>query len=174
MRYFLIKRKDVYKPRISLPYTVKEQIDISKGKIDFIDRVTIWQVKESDFTFFSDILTEPVFLLNERAREVLQIFDAKMEFKQIILFGQEKETVLLYYLPVLCEISGIQKEKNQIEISEKNAEILRRTPIVRLKIRENQSFLANMEIIESFLKRRLSGIDITMTDVVFREEALAV
>ena len=174
MRYFMIKRKDAYKPQISLPYTIKEQIDVSKGKIDFIDKVTIWQVKENEFTFFSDILTEPVLLLSDKAKEVLQIFDAKMEFKQIILFGKERKTVLLYYLPILREVVGTQKEKNQVEVSGKDAEVFRKTPIVRLKMQENQYFLANLEIIESLLKRRLSGIDITMTEVVLREETLAI
>ena len=64
MRFYVIKRKDVYKPQIFLPYSLKEQIDISKGKIDVIGKMEIWQVKESDFTFFSDILTEPVLMLS--------------------------------------------------------------------------------------------------------------
>ena len=45
MRFYVIKRKDVYKPQIFLPYSLKEQIDISKGKIDVIGKMEIWQVK---------------------------------------------------------------------------------------------------------------------------------
>ena len=45
MRYFIIKRKDSYKPQIVLPYSIKEQLDITSGKIDEIDRVAVWKVK---------------------------------------------------------------------------------------------------------------------------------
>jgi hypothetical protein len=169
MRFYVIKRKDVYKPQIFLPYSLKEQIDISKGKIDVIGKMEIWQVKESDFTFFSDILTEPVLMLSSKAKEVFQIYDSKMEFKQIILFGRERETVMQYYLPVLHEISGNQKENNLVEISREDKDIFQKTPIVRLKIKEKKRFLADLEIIESFLKRRLSGVEIVRTDVIWKE-----
>ena len=172
MRYFIIKRKDSYKPQIVLPYSIKEQLDITSGKIDEIDRVAVWKVKESDFTFYSDILTEPTLLLSSRARNILQLYDAKMAFKQIILFGRETETVMQYYLPLLPDINGNQKEKNQVRISRKDGAILKKAPIVKLRIKKNQYFLASMELVESFLKNRLSGIDITAVDVVWDEEIL--
>lgn len=174
MRYFIVKREDAYKPQIVLPYRIEEQINIACGNVDMIEKLTIWKTKESSGTFYSDILTEPALLLSNRAKDILQIYDVKTEFKQIILFSQEQETIMQYYLPLLHEISGKQKEKKQIEIKRKDAAVFRKAPIVKVKIKKNQYFLANMEIIESFLKKRLSGVDITAVDVVWDEEILRV
>ena len=170
MRYFTIERKDVYRPRIALPYTINEQINLKKGKTEFVERVAVWTEKESDFTFFSDILTDPLLLLSSKAKEVLQLYDAKTAFKQIILFGKEEETVMRYYLPVLSEVNGQRTGDGKVALYKKDKSILERMPIVRLKIGESIRYLLNMEIVESFLKRRITGINVEMVDIVFDRE----
>lgn len=170
MRYFIIERKDVYRPRIILPYTINEQINIKRGKIESVDKVAIWKEKESEFTFFSDILTDPLLLLSGRAKEVVQMYDRKMTFKQIVLFGEETENVMLYYLPLLSEISGEWKGENQVTIHGMDVGIIGKAPMLRLKTAGKIRYLVNLEITESFLKRRMTGMDIEIVDIFLDRE----
>lgn len=151
---------DNHIPQVILPYDVKESIAIKSGKKEIIERVNIWKMKGNKFTFFPDILTKPLLLLSREAKEVLQIYEQKTIFRQVILFDEENKVTELYYLPMLPEINVKHREKNRIILSKKDLLMMKRASILKMREEEKICYIANLELIESFLKRGLLGIEI--------------
>lgn len=147
-------------PQVILPYDVKESIAIKSGKKEIIERVSIWKIKGNKFNFFPDILTKPLLLLSRDTKEILQIYEQKTIFRQIILFDEENKVTVLYYLPMLPEITVKQREENRIILSKKDFLMIKRASILRMRDEEKVCYIANLELIESFLKRGLLGIEI--------------
>ncbi|MCM1425658.1 MAG: hypothetical protein NC118_03555 [Eubacterium sp.] len=166
MKYFILKTAKEYRhnPQIKLPYDEKEKIFISKGNYNIIRPKSIWTVVEKDMTYFADILIEPVLLLKEIAKNTLQIYDPRIQFKQIILQMDKSNMVELYYLPLLETIKGVSEENNRIRIEQ--SFLLTRNAMLMLQMESKKCILANIEIIEAFLKRRITGVEIQSIDIV--------
>lgn len=160
MRYFIMYQENNYIPQVILPYGIKEKIDIRSGKKNIDESVSIWKVKGNKLTFYPDILTKPLLLLNQKAKNVLQMYEQKTIFRQVILLDRENEVTVQYYLPLLPEINVKQRKKNGILLSKKDFFITKKVSILKMREEKNIYYIANLEIIESFLKRRLTGIEI--------------
>lgn len=165
MRWFLVKRTDVYRPQIILPYNIQKQLEIKQRKISAIENAVIWHVAESDFTFFSDILTEPVVLFSAKAKEAFKIFNKKILYKRIVLIGNKTKEVMLYYAPILPIVEGKTVENKKIKISQNDVRILDEVPMLNLKMNEQIHLLANLEIIESFLRKQMTGVHLEYVEL---------
>ncbi len=169
MKFFLLSEAKEYnhRPQIRLPYDLKDEIYIRKGNYNNIGKISIWKVHESEMNFYADILMEPVLLLKEKVKEVIQLYNQQIQYKQVILLGDKKDTVELYYLPLLENVKGISESGNRFRII--NIPSLLWKPMFILCTEQNRYVVVNIEVIEAFLKRRITGIGIQAISIINEE-----
>lgn len=160
MRYFIMEQTNNYMPQIILPYSIKQKIDIKSGEKNIDENVNIWKVKGNKFTLYPDILIKPLLLLRQGAKNILQMYEQKTIFRQVILFDKENEVTMQYYFPLLPEINIKQRKRDEVSLSKEDFLTIKRASLLKMREGKKIYYVANLEIIESFLKKGLTGIEI--------------
>ncbi len=166
MKYFMLVRgkDDTHNPHIILPYGVKGNMGIRNGDYRVAERVSTWEIRESGMTFFPDVMVEPVLLVKDRARKVIQLFAPKIKYKQVILLGNGTGTAELYYLPLLFPLDGKQEGDGRLRIGQCRA--VEDSPILSVRTDENLKILAGVELMEAWLRRKVTGIAVRNINIV--------
>lgn len=112
-----------------------------------------------------DVLQEPAFLISDRVKRLVSLYEPMMEFKGIQLFpkGEEDSTMPLFWIPGLIPVdclsskakiydNGMIEELVLDEAKSDKHHIFRVGGILEHKI------LVSLPLAESMLRRRISGI----------------
>lgn len=118
-----------------------------------------------------DFIKSPVYMVSAMAKKVIELYEDEVEFKKIILIHKEEEKQMVYYHLLLREMEALHEktsyypngmEKHMVLSKEKigahNAfllsDSLKKNPVV------------SQEVVESLLRRHVTGIKFKEVEVV--------
>ncbi len=172
MKYFLIEKdREFY----SSPQFKSWHQDINflqeKDYYKLPRRKTFF-INENNFLLWTDIISSPVFIVSEKVKEVIKLYDKKVKIKQMILIEQKNADMQVYYLPLLECMECLSEERDK----GLNPDITKRLILDRDKIKDKLIFkvkdagkryvIGRLDFVESILKREAIGIKLTELKVI--------
>ncbi|MGN0305035.1 MAG: imm11 family protein [Lachnospiraceae bacterium] len=167
MRYFeLMPDKEAVNPIQILRLDSKVYKNgISKEAFSKIPSLTVGYFEHSPERELYDVLQEPAFLVSDRMKRLLSLYDPGMEFKGIQLFAvsQEDNTAPLYWLPYVASLDCLSNQTGKYANGMLEKLVLNRKKVVRQEIFRVEGILEHKIIVslplaESMLRRGISGI----------------
>lgn len=172
MKYFLIEKdKEFY----SSPQFKSWHQDINflqeKEYYKLPKRKTFY-INDSEFLVWTDIIDSPVFLVSEKIKDVIHLYNKKIKTKQMILIEQKNIEMQVYYLPFLEWVDCLSEESDK----RLNVDITKKLILDKYKIQDKAIFkvdnngkrytIGRLDFVESILKRDVVGINLTELKVV--------
>lgn len=130
----------------------------------FKDITTLFVEGDSDVVY-PDFIENPVFLVSDELKKVLEIYDSTLIFKTVVLSNLKEETQKIYWL-VLTDILDALSEKTEfykngwekrILIDEEKTEGHR---IFQVEGLQRNELLVHLDVAESILRRDFKGIEL--------------
>ena len=171
MKYFIIEKDKKF---YSSPQIISWHQDINflpESKYYKLPKRKAFFIKESEFLFWTDIISSPVFLVSEKIKNIIKIYDKRLKMKQIILIEPKTADMQVYYLPIFEEIDCLS-EKSDIynrDVTKKiilNRENIKNKPIFKVAGIKGRYIVGRLDFIESVLKRNIKGINLIELQVI--------
>ncbi len=169
MKYFLIEedvRMTGY-PRI-VHWNEKIDIrDISPKNAHKLPVRELLFVQGNENTVFTDFIFKPFFLVSEKVKKVLKMYEPTLITKELVLLDQVYERTERYFLPVFEEVECLAKQTTyNLDHSELKhivleAEIVKNYSIFRIANFRKQYIVSNLDVVESILKRGCESFQLT-------------
>lgn len=172
MKYFLLQEDKRIAQR---PYlmNVHEKIDvrdICTERAYRLPRRELVFVKSG--AIFTDIISTPFFLISEKIRGVIIMYEPKMIMKELVLLDKANASAETYYIPIFQEVDclGEGTEYNPaLTILKKivlEKEKIRGRTIFKIAGVKGNYIIGNLDIVESILKRGYFGINLTEVEII--------
>ncbi|MCM1235856.1 MAG: hypothetical protein NC489_37670 [Ruminococcus flavefaciens] len=169
MKYFLLKTDPQFdtSPVIAGWFQKIDRRNIQLGKSHDIENRQLFFIESNPITVFPDVLSFPAFMVTEKLRDVIRLYEPKMLFKEIVLLDQKYAKACTYHLPVLeyvdCLTGGsiLTKDRSTIISAEIDPSKINEHSIAYIASVSNLYIIARLDIVESFLRRGAQGISLT-------------
>ncbi len=169
MKYFLLKTDPQFdtSPIINGWFQKMDSRNICMGKSYHIENRQLFFIESNPITVFPDVLSFPAFMVTERLRDVIRMYEPRMLFKEIILLAQKYSKVCTYHLPIMeyvdCLAAGsiLTKDRSTIIEAEIDASKMCEHSIAYIASVGNLYTIARLDIVESFLRRGATGVGLT-------------
>lgn len=177
MKYFLLKTDSQFDtaPEIIDWFKRIDRRNIYLGKSHNIEKRQLFFIKENAHTVFPDVLSFPFFMVTEGLRDVIQMYEPRTIFKEIVLLGQKYAETCTYYLPILEYVDCLEPSSR---LTMDRSTILDGI-IDRRKVDDRSIFylaevrnlytIARLDIIESFLRRGAKGVSLEEVKIAYDE-----
>lgn len=173
MYYFLLKTNK----RNPVPYSINKNraIDIryiNKENSYKIPNCSVVEMKLPSEAFLPDILSEPMFMVDERFAEVIEMYVPETIFKTVYLLHSESGIHKTYFLPILEDVECLSDEtKRSYGETELLQIVLRKEAVVGKSIFRVAGFhhsyvIGRLDLVESILRRGIRGIELMQVEVV--------
>lgn len=131
----------------------------------------LFMIHESENTFFTSIIDTPFPLITEEVKNVFDLYEPNIIYKQIVLLDSKYEKAEVYYLPILEEVECLN-EKSEYNLDKSiikkgiiDYEKTEGKAIFRLKGFDHYYMVGRLDLVESILKRNVKGIGLTELEV---------
>lgn len=178
MKYFLLEtdKKISQIPQIVRLHDKIDVRDIHQESAYKIAHRQLLTVKGDVDTFYPDIISNPVFLMSQGAKRVVEMYEPRTVWRETVLLDRESEKVSRYFLPIFEEVDCLAENA----VFNLNHSLLKEIVLDGKKLLEHAIFriagvekvyiVGNLDIVESMLKRGLRGIGLTELRVKWREK----
>lgn len=171
MKYFLIREDERITQR---PYliNVHEKIDVRD-----VCKENAYKLPHRELVFvkggtiFTDIISEPIFLVSEKIKKVIIMYEPRTTMKELILLDRESPSAETYYLPIFQEVACL----GEGTVYNPACTALKKIVLKHDKVRNKAIFkiagttghyiIGNLDIVESILKRECLGINLTEVEI---------
>jgi len=135
--------------------------------IDYEDmkELAVGYMEEYKETEITDILVTPFLMVSKPIRDLFSLYDTKMEFKGVQLFGDQdgKKVTPLYFVPQVKSIDCLHKSVKINPNSTINEVVLDKdklndAAVFKLDRIVQQIIIISLDVAESLLRRELYGI----------------
>lgn len=166
MRYYWIKEDKNYTPAPQIKNWFRA-FDIRKLKPGYykeIPKRMLFYIEGNPNTIFTDIIVSPFFLVSEKIKDCLQLFEPNLEFKEFILLDRNNRKAQEYFLPQLSEQNCLTKnsefnlDHSKLNYIELNPEEIKEKAIFTLAEVKSRYVIARLDVIESILRRNAKGL----------------
>lgn len=169
MKYFLLKADSQFDtaPVIIDWFQKIDRRNIQLGKSHNIENRQLFFIESNPVTTFPDVLSFPAFMVTEKLRDVIKLYEPKILFKEIILLDQKYGKACTYHLPILeyvdCLTDGsiLTMDRSAIISAEIEPSKMNGHSIAYVASVSNLYIIARLDIVESFLRRGAQGISLT-------------
>ena len=169
MKYFLLKTDPQFEP---MPEVIDwfgriDRRNICPGQSHQIENRQLFFIKGHPDTVFPDVLSFPFFMVTEKLRDVIEMYEPGTIFKEIVLLDQAHANMGVYYLPVLeyvdclAPASRLTRDRSMVLEAVMDADKAGDRSIFYLGGVGNLYTVARLDIVESFLRRGAAGIGLT-------------
>lgn len=174
MRYFLLEADKGYTnvPQIINLHAQIDVRDLKKGSYYKIPKRILLRIRGNKNTVYTDVISQPVFLISELMKKVLEKYEPNLNYKETVLLDQEYGQAERYYLPTLEEIDCLTKES----VFNLNHSVLHKIVIDTDRTEDkclfalsgvsNRYVIARLDLIESVLRRGAKGLHLKEIEVV--------
>ncbi len=174
MEYFeLCQSKAVENPIVILKLDrAKYSYAMTEEDFAALDRLRVAWFSGREFEEVCDILTEPAFLVSDRLKRILQIYEKELPFKGVQLFStaEESRQYPLYWVPCFpvldCLHEKTQKQDNgmlkHLVLAKKE---IRGKSIFRIGGLLEYKVAVSLPVAESILRRRPYGVSLQRIEV---------
>ncbi|MMZ58592.1 hypothetical protein D1872_205790 [compost metagenome] len=166
MEYFILEQDERY-TNIPVLQHVRQKIDVrhmNRLRAHHLADTTIFQVKASVDSDYLDLLSTQLFLVTERLKSLMEMYEPESMFKLIPLMDIQNAKQTLYYLPIFDEIDALSPNSEfNLDHSVIKKLVLQRDRIgsrriFRVKESEKPLIIIRLDVAESILRRDLVGI----------------
>lgn len=128
-------------------------------------------IEESENTVFTSIIEHPFPLVLSEVKEVFDMYESHIIYKEVVLLDSKNEKTGIYYLPILEEVNCLN-ERSEFNL---NRSIIRKgvidyertdgKAIFRLGGVNHYYMVGRLDLVESILKRNVRGIGLKELEV---------
>ena len=166
MKYFLLKTDPQFDtvPEIVDWFRKIDRRDIRMGQSYKIESRQLFFIKGNPQTVFPDILSFPFFMVTEKLRDVIRMYEPRTIFKEIVLLDQQYPKTCTYHLPILeyvdclAPASRLTRDRSTILEAVIDPEKTGDRSIFYVASVGNLYTAARLDIVESFLRRGAKGL----------------
>lgn len=137
--------------------------DLHKNSYYKIPKRMLLKIMGDPDTQYTDIIVQPMFLISERIKNVLEKYEPNLNYKEIILLDQQYGRAEKYFLPTIEGIDCLEEESefnldhsilNKIVIDSNKTEDKCIFAISGVK---NRHIIVRLDFVESILRRNGKG-----------------
>ncbi|GIO31564.1 MULTISPECIES: imm11 family protein [Paenibacillus] len=166
MDYFILQQDERY-TNIPVLQDLRQKIDIrhmNRLRAHHLADTTIFHVKAAADADYLDLLASQLFLVSERFRPVIEMYEPACIFKHIPLMDLAHGKQHLYYLPIFDEVEALSPNSEfNLDRSVIKKVILQKEKVAgkrifRVQESEQPLIVVRLDVAESLLRRDLTGI----------------
>lgn len=174
MKYFLLKTDPIYitSPDIINWFGKINKHDIHPERAYKLPKREIFFIRKNPNTIFTDIISQPFFLVSEIVKDVISMYEKGVIYKEVILLDPKYEKCKRYFLPILPEIkclsdsSSLNLDKSFIRHAVFLPSKVEGHAIFKITGINSDSYIAgNLELVESILKRGAVGVGLEEVEI---------
>lgn len=169
MRYFLIteNRNIIHKPHI-LNWNEKLDVrDIHPETAYRLPERELVFIRSSVETMFTDVISLPIFLISEKIKNVVKMYEPRVAMKELVLLDKVYGKAERYFIPLFEEIDCLGEgsifnlNRSEVKKFVLDHKKIGESSIFRIAGVEKQYIVGNLDIVESILKRESFGMQLT-------------
>lgn len=166
MKYFLLETMRGFStaPQIQDWHKQMDARNITPGRIEFVAQRTLFKVAPHPKPVFVDLLTTPFFMVTEKVKTAIELYDPHIQNREAILLDPESGLSEIYYLLAFKRLNCLSPE-SELSIDRSviikavlDYEIVKKHPIFKIGDVRNSYIVARMDTVESILRRNPRGI----------------
>lgn len=138
-----------------------------------LDKIRVAYFSGNEAEEICDILTSPTFLVSDRLKNLLALYEKETEFKGIQIFptSEESRQYPIYWVPCFPEVdciheSSILYDNGMVSSLVLDGSKIGRRNIFRLSGLLEYKAAVSLPVAESILRRRLYGVELRKMEVV--------
>ncbi len=174
MEYFeLVQSKNVRNPVAVMKLDRKKyNHEMTKEDFEALERLKVAYFSGRETEEACDILTDPAYMVSDRLRKVLKLYDKTLEFKGVQLFPTSElcGRYPIYWIPgferIDCLHGSVEKYDNgmlkRLVLDERKAE---GHPVFRIGGILEYKVVVALPVAESILRRRPYGVSLQRVEV---------
>ena len=170
MNYFLISKDEIYEKAPNIINWYEDERLINERNLNLLENRKILKIRNEEKIVWTDIISNPNFFVSEKVKGVINKYDNKIKFKQVILLDVIGAEAEVYYLPILKFINCLSEESEII------GNIIKRCVIKKDMIKDEKIFrigdvnkryiVVRLDLVESILRRETRGIKLEKIEVI--------
>lgn len=177
MQYFVMKQDKRVENIITFPdFPGDKHAVLLKDQAETFNDITTLFVEGHSDKIYPDFIENPVFLVSEELKKVLEMYDSTLIFKTVVLSNVKEQTQKVYWL-VLTDILDALSEKTEfykngwekrVVIDEKK---VKEHKIFQIKGLQKNELFIHLDVAESILRRnfkciKLKKIETEVSEVI--------
>lgn len=170
MNYFLISKDEIYKKAPDIINWYEDERLINERNLNLLKNRKILKIRNEEKRVWTDIISNPNFFVSEKVKGVINKYDNKIKFKQVILLDVVGAEAEVYYLPILKFINCLSEESeiigNTIKRCVIKKEIIKDEKIFRIGDVNKRYIVVRLDLAESILRRETRGIKLEKIEVI--------
>ncbi|MBS5794922.1 MAG: imm11 family protein [Lachnospirales bacterium] len=170
MKYFLISKDEIFNRAPDIINWYEDERLINEKNLNLLENRKILKIRNEENIIWTDIISNPNFFVSEKVKEVINKYDNKIKFKQIILLDIIGAKAEVYYLPILKFIKCLSEESeifgNKIKKCVIKKEIIKDEKIFRIGDVNKRYIVARLDLVESILRRGARGLHLERVEVI--------
>lgn len=165
MKYYELKKDYSVYNRLSLIKDIPYRADMLQSDFDKSSYLSVNYFKPNEFMQYSDVLTEPTFLVSEAVKKVFEIYDEEIKYKAIQIYSEEPEdnTNFLFFWPYINFLDCLSKKRKETDLYSKiilSKEKISKRHIFYIKNLPSTKLVISQAVAESMLRRGIYGFDV--------------
>lgn len=147
MKYFVLENNEKnIMPRVINWYQKINPRYLCVEKYDRLPQKVILDMKLGKGYVYTDIITNPFFMVSEEAWQVIYMYDKDIPVISAILLDVDNRGQAIYYIPVLPKVKSLSKED------------IRNLVVFKLEDAVGSKIFIRLDLAESLLQRDAVGI----------------
>lgn len=145
---------------------------MKEADFEALDKLKVAYFSGREFEEICDILTSPTFLISDRMKKLLELYEKKSSFKGIQIFptAEESRQYPLYWVPKFPEINCFHKntviqDNGMVGKLVLDGKKIGKNQIFRLPGLIEYKVIVSMPVAESILRRRMYGVEFQKIEV---------
>lgn len=146
---------------------------MDKKKFDALDKLKVAYYSGREYEELCDILKQPTFLLSDRLKHIIGLYDREIQFKGVQLFSmdEERKEYPLYWVPFFQKTDCLHEKTQKYDNGFLKELILDRRKIEGLSVFRIGNILeykvaVSLPAAESILRRRFYGVELRKLEVI--------
>lgn len=173
MKYFILELdKNYIAPSPRDWYGKIDNTTLNNKKLFEFSKHMFFYVEDHMQMMFTDIIKFPSFMVSNEAKKTIMLYDPFIQFLRVILISKSKKESEAYYIPFLpkvdCLLEGsiLNQDKSVISHARIDKNKLFGINIAFIDNVNCSSVLISLDLAESLLRRKLTGIGLKETESV--------
>nr|WP_317358991.1 DUF1629 domain-containing protein [uncultured Tyzzerella sp.] len=170
MKYFLISKDKNFTTAPDIINWYEDISLINEKNLVKIKNREVFNIKPNKNRVWTDVISIPNFFVSKKVKDIIEKYDKKIKFKQVILLDKENVDAEVYYLPLLDFIECLSNEsvviRNTIKKGVLKKEAIKDKVIFRIGDVNKRYIVVRLDLIESILRRDTRGIRLEEIEVI--------
>ena len=170
MNYFLIGKDEIYQKAPNILNWYEDERLINEKNLNLLENRKVLKIRNEEKIVWTDIISNPNFFVSEKVKRVINKYDNKIKFKQVILLDVIRSEAEVYYLPILKFINCLSEEseivRNTIKRCVIKKDLIKDEKIFRIGDVNKRYIVARLDLVESILRRGSRGIKLEKIEVI--------